>query len=152
MSELDIGVVARLSGFPPSKLRYYEERGLIRSIGRQGLRRVFDSSVLQRLTLITLGQEAGFSLAEIVQMFSLDGSPRIDRNKLLAKAEEIYEAVRRLTAMQNGLRHAAACPAPSHMECPSFQKILRAVAKRNAGSNRRIAQHDRRSGGERRNC
>ena len=34
--------------------------------------------------------------------------------------------VRRLQSMSNGLRHAAVCRAPSHAECPSFQKLLRA--------------------------
>lgn len=29
--------------------------------------------------------------------------------------------------MRDGLRHAAACKAPSHLECPSFQRLLRAV-------------------------
>jgi len=30
--------------------------------------------------------------------------------------------------MSNGLRHAAACPAPSHAECPTFQRLLKAAA------------------------
>jgi len=33
-----------------------------------------------------------------------------------------------LRAMSNGLRHAAACPAPSHAQCPTFQRLLRAAA------------------------
>jgi hypothetical protein len=36
--------------------------------------------------------------------------------------------VRRLKAMSNGLRHAAVCPAPSHAECPTFQRLLKAAA------------------------
>ena len=36
--------------------------------------------------------------------------------------------IRQLTAMRDGLRHAAACPAPSHMECPTFRRIVRAAA------------------------
>lgn len=51
MKEMDIGQVARWSGLPASTLRYYEEKGLIRSIGRNGLKRVFDASVVQRLSL-----------------------------------------------------------------------------------------------------
>jgi hypothetical protein len=30
--------------------------------------------------------------------------------------------------MSNGLRHAAACPAESHAQCPSFQRLLKAAA------------------------
>ena len=59
---MDIAEVARRSGLPASTLRYYEERGLIASVGRQGLRRTFDPGVLELLSLISLGQAAGFSL------------------------------------------------------------------------------------------
>ncbi|WP_260440806.1 MerR family DNA-binding transcriptional regulator, partial [Pseudomonas aeruginosa] len=40
MRQLDIGEVARRSGVPASTLRYYEEKGLIASSGRHGLRRL----------------------------------------------------------------------------------------------------------------
>lgn len=123
--ELDITMVAKRSGLPASTLRYYEERGLIASIGRQGLRRVFDAGVLERLALIALGRAAGFSLDEIAQMFGADGHPRIDRRLLATKADELGRTIRRLGALRRGLRHAAACPAPSHMECPTFRKLLR---------------------------
>ncbi|MFK4074995.1 MerR family transcriptional regulator [Ectopseudomonas khazarica] len=75
MKELDIGTVARWSGLPASTLRYYEEKGLIRSIGRNGLRRVFAESVLQRLSLIALGRTAGFSLEDIAGMLASEGGP-----------------------------------------------------------------------------
>lgn len=51
-----------------------------------------------------------------------------DRRMLAAKADEIDVQVRRLKAMSDGLRHAAACPAPTHAECPTFQRLLRAAA------------------------
>ena len=125
MNCLDIAEVARRSGAPASTLRFYEEKGLIASIGRQGLRRVFDAGVLERLALIALGRAAGFSLSEIAQMFAPDGRPRIERARLTAKAEELDAKIQRLTAMREGLRHAAACPAPSPMECPHFRRIVR---------------------------
>jgi len=120
--------VARRTGVPASTLRYYEEKGLIASIGRRGLRRLFDARVLDRLALIALGRAAGFSLDEIALMFTADGRPNINRTMLLSKADDLDRTIRRLTAMRNGLRHAAACPAPSHMECPTFQRYLRAAA------------------------
>lgn len=128
MVVLDIAEVAQQSGLPASTLRYYEEKGLIESVGRRGLRRQFDGQVFERLALISLGQAAGFTLDEITGMFAPDGRPRIDREVLAAKADELDQTIRRLTAMRDGLRHAAACPAPSHMECPTFQRLLRAAA------------------------
>jgi DNA-binding transcriptional MerR regulator len=125
---VDISEVARRSGVPASTLRFYEEKRLIASIGRRGLRRVFGSEVLERLALISMGRAAGFSLDEIASMFGPDGRPRIDRRMLTAKADELDETIARLRTMRDGLRHAAACRAPSHMECPTFRRLLRAAA------------------------
>jgi DNA-binding transcriptional MerR regulator len=124
---IDITEVARRAGVPASTLRFYEEKRLIASIGRRGLHRLFEPAVLERLALIGLGQAAGFSLDEIALMFAPDGRPRIDRRMLAAKADELQSTIENLTKMRDGLRHAAICPAPSHMECPTFQRLLRAV-------------------------
>lgn len=138
MKDLDIGEVAQRSGVPVSTLRFYEDKGLIASIGRRGLRRQFDPRVLERLALIALGRSAGFSLDEIALMFAPDGKPRIDRRVLSAKAEELDKTIRELSAIRDGLRHAAACPAPSHMECPTFRRILKAAIP-GAAPKKRIA-------------
>jgi DNA-binding transcriptional MerR regulator len=136
---LDIAEVAQQSGVPASALRFYEEKGLIASIGRRGLRRVFDSGVLERLALIALGRAAGFSLDEIALMFAPERRPRIDRQMLAAKADELDRTIRKLSAMRDGLRHAAACSAPSHMECPTFRRMLRAAASGAVGARRKKA-------------
>lgn len=137
MKHLDITEVAKRSGVPASTLRYYEQRRLIAPIGRHGLRRVYDSGVLERLALIGVGRAAGFSLDEIARMFAPDGKPRIDRRMLAAKAAELDGKIRELTAMRDGLRHAAACPAPSHMECPTFRRILKAAMSGNVRAGRK---------------
>lgn len=137
MIRLDIAEVAQQSGIPASTLRFYEEKGLIASTGRRGLRRLFDGDVLDRLALIALGRASGFSLDEIAQMFAPDGQPRIDRQMLVMKADELDRTIRQLTAMRDGLRHAAACPAPSHMECPTFRRILRAAGSGAIGGARK---------------
>jgi len=143
VSTLDIAQVAQRSGVPASTLRFYEEKGLIAAIGRRGLRRLFDAAVLERLALIALGRAAGFSLEEIARMFAPDGKPRIDRLMLTAKAEELDRTIRRLSAMRDGLRHAAVCRAASHMECPTFQRILRAAASGAIGARRqRTSRND----------
>jgi DNA-binding transcriptional MerR regulator len=128
MKDLDISEVARRSGVPPSTLRFYEEKGLVATTGRRGLRRLFDPGVLERLALIALGRAAGFSLDEIARMFAPDGRLRVDREMLAAKAEELDRKIRELGAMRDGLRHAVACTAPSHMECPTFRRLVRAAA------------------------
>lgn len=124
---MDIAEVAKRSGVPASALRYYEEKGLIASVGRQGLRRLFDPGVLEQLALIALGQAAGFSLDEIALMFSADGRPNVNRQMLSAKADQLDTLILRLRAMRSGLRHAAKCPAPNHMQCPSFRRLMKAA-------------------------
>jgi len=125
---MDISEVAKKSGVAASALRYYERKGLIRSLESQGARRQFSPAVLDQLALIALGQAAGFSLDEIRAMFTPGGEPNIDRAMLTAKADELERMVKRLRAMIEGLRHAAVCPAPSHAACPSFQRLLKAAA------------------------
>jgi len=75
----------------------------------------------------------------IVSTGYLDGKPRIDRKVLAAKAEELDRTIRELTAMRDGLRHAVACRAPSHMECPTFQRLLRAAAAGTIGARKKKA-------------
>ena len=125
---MDIAEVAKRSGLRASTLRYYEEKGLVRSVGQAGERRRFAPGVLDQLALIALGQSAGFSLDDIRAMFLPSGEPSIDRQLLSAKADELDAMVKRLRAMSKGLRHAAACPAESHAQCPSFQRLLKAAA------------------------
>jgi DNA-binding transcriptional MerR regulator len=139
MRDLDISEVAKRSGVPTSALRFYEQKKLIASVGRRGLRRLFDESVLERLALIALCRAAGFSLDEIALMFAPNERPRFDRRLLAAKADELDTTIRELSAMRDGLRHAAACSAPSHMECRTFRRLLRAAASGVIGARRKAA-------------
>lgn len=127
---MDIAEVSRRSGMAASTLRFYEDRGLIESVGRKGLRRVFDAGILPRLALIALGQRAGFSLAEIGGMLGDAGPPHIDREQLIARADAIDRTIQQMKALRDGLRHAAVCTAPSHMECPRFKRLLHVASKR----------------------
>ncbi|MNF98101.1 HTH-type transcriptional regulator CueR [compost metagenome] len=135
MKEMDIGQVSRWSGLPASTLRYYEEKGLIRSIGRNGLKRVFNESVIQRLSLIALGRTAGFSLDDIAGMLVTEGGPAIDRARLQDKADEVDRTIKQLCAIRDGLRHAASCPEANHLDCPKFQRLM-GIAARNAATHK----------------
>ena len=134
---MDISQVARQTGIAASALRYYEKQGLITSLNRKGARRIFAPTVIERLGLIALGQAAGLSLDEIKVMLAPSGRPRIDRSLLARKADEIDARVKQLRAVSRGLRHAAACPAPSHTECPTFQRLVKGAA---SGALRQMPQ------------
>lgn len=130
MKFLDIGEVAARSGLRPSALRHYEKAGLISSVSRHGLRRQFPPEVLSQLRLIAMGKLAGFSLDEIAGMFGRNGMPDLPRTVLHRKADEIERRIRDLTALRDTLRHVADCRAPSHMECPTFRRLMAAAGKR----------------------
>ena len=125
---MDISEVSKQTGIPASALRYYEQKGLIASVREKKERRRYPAAVLDQLALIALGQSAGLALDEIRSMLTPYGPPNIDRQLLAAKADEIDAQIKRLKAVSNGLRHAVACPAPSHVECASFQKLLKSAA------------------------
>ncbi|MFU0505786.1 helix-turn-helix domain-containing protein [Pseudaminobacter sp. NGMCC 1.201702] len=129
MKMMDIGEVAARAGVPPSTLRYYEEIGLIHSFGRHGLRRQYDGDVLLKLSLIALGRTAGFSLAEIAVILGHDGRLELPREELRAKADELGRQIAKLRVLRDTLRHVADCKAPSHLECPTFRKLLTAASK-----------------------
>lgn len=127
---IDISELSRRSGFPASKLRYYEEIGLIRSSGRKGLKRLFEEEVTVRLALISLGQSAGFPLAEIRALIGAEGRPELDRAALGQKADALDDQIRELTALRDGIRHIMTCSAENHLDCPRFQRIMRVALKR----------------------
>jgi len=133
---LDIGTVAQRTGVPPSTLRYYEDNGLIQSVGRKGLRRQFDPQVLMQLALIDLMKMAGFRLGEIRGVFGMDGRPALSRPALHARADEIEQQIRELTTLKKALRHVAECPAQTHLACPKFRRILRMTAGHKAAHAR----------------
>ena len=116
MSILDIAEVTQHAGVPASTLRYYEEKGLIVSTGRRGLRRQFHADVLERLALIALGRAAGFSLDEIREILTdtSDDWHQIVEAKIaetIARRAELDTMLSLLEAIQEcGCDAVAACP------------------------------------------
>lgn len=130
MKLLDIGDVCKRSGFRPSALRHYEDVGLISSVTRKGLRRQFAPEIIMQLALISMGKSAGFSLDEISGMFGRDGQPNLPRKALHQKANELDQQILELKAMRDVVRHVADCPAPTHMECPTFLRLVELATRR----------------------
>lgn len=133
MFDIDIAELARRSGVKASALRYYEEKGLIASVGRRGLKRLFAPDAIERLALIALGRASGFSLHEIADLLDgPDGGRDIDRDALRTKAAELDRRIEQLTRLRDGLTHAADCRQPTLMGCPHFLRIVKV-----AGAQRR---------------
>lgn len=124
MKLLDISEVSKETGVAASTLRYYEEQGLVSSVGRRGMRRLFEPNIVVKLAFIALGKAAGFSLEEIAKMVGADGQPAISRDKLHDKADELDQQIRRMKKLSEAIRHVADCPHPSHMDCAKFRRLL----------------------------
>jgi hypothetical protein len=77
-------------------------------------------------------------------MFGAKGAPNIDRKMLADKADTLDKAMRDMRAMRDGLRHAARCPAPSHLECPTFRRLIRVAVAGKIRAPVKVARKTRR--------
>lgn len=105
MHTLSIGEVAQRAGLRPSALRYYERLGLLPQPARLRGRRRYDPSILQRLYMIGLAQDAGFSLQEI-RLFLDGASTQAWRELVQTKLQEVEAALSRNQAMHAMLHRA----------------------------------------------
>lgn len=130
MTTYDISEVAQRTGLSSATLRFYEAKGLIKPIGRQGLKRVYHADTLTRLSLILLAKQAQFSLKEMVPMLAqIDQG--LNRSLINSKVEELALRIQELTQLQALLQHIQHCPERNHFDCPNFQRILQNAVSQN---------------------
>jgi MerR family redox-sensitive transcriptional activator SoxR len=67
MTQLTIGQLADRAGVATSAIRFYESRGLIRSVRTTGNQRRFEQATLRRLAFIRTAQRVGLSLEEVAE-------------------------------------------------------------------------------------
>ena len=117
MGSMSIGEVAQRAGLRPSTLRYYESIGVLPTPERENGRRRYDGEVLRkvldRLAVVRVAQQAGFTISEIRML--LDGfsedTPPSERWRVLArkKLPEIEALVERALGMKNLLERGLRC-------------------------------------------
>jgi MerR family transcriptional regulator, redox-sensitive transcriptional activator SoxR len=121
---LSIGEVAERGGVNVSAIRFYEREGLLPEAERVGGRRRFATSTVQRLGIIDVAKQAGFSLEEIrVLLDSIDeGAPAYERLQDLAarKLPEVDALIARANAMRDWLTTASRCGCDSLDDCALF--------------------------------
>ncbi len=104
MEEMTIGEVAKRAGIRASAIRYYESVEVLPAPQRTNGRRRYDSHVLERLAVIQIAQQAGFSVAEIRTLFNgfTPETPASARWEALAqqKLVEVDALIRRAQAMK----------------------------------------------------
>jgi MerR family transcriptional regulator, redox-sensitive transcriptional activator SoxR len=125
MGSMSIGEVAQRAGVRPSTLRYYESIGVLPTPERENGRRRYDGEVLRevldRLAVVRVAQQAGFTISEIRML--LDGfsenTPPSERWRVLAreKLPEVEALVERALGMKNLLERGLRCECLSLEDC-----------------------------------
>jgi DNA-binding transcriptional MerR regulator len=124
---LDIAELGGRTGTAPSALRYYEHLGLLAPTGRAGGRRKYASSAAERVALIRLCQDAGFTLAEIARLLRVNtGRKTVWARFAQEKIDELEHRISEAQQAKALLEHALSCPAPDLFTCPNFRRELRA--------------------------
>ena len=115
---LDIAEVVVRTGVSVSVLHVWERKGILRPVGRVGLRRQYDAEVVARIGTVLAFQRGGFTLAEIAVLLT---AARPQSTFLFAEqAARLREQRARLDVAIEALDHAVACDAPDPLRCPHF--------------------------------
>jgi DNA-binding transcriptional MerR regulator len=124
---LPIGELARRTGTATSALRYYERIGLLPPGERAGGRRHYPTSATERVALVRLYQDAGFTLNEIRQLLAADTRSRRGWNRLAElKIDELDARIAEAQQAKTLLEHALNCSHPDLLTCPGFRAALQA--------------------------
>jgi MerR family redox-sensitive transcriptional activator SoxR len=119
---LTIGEVSRRSGVASSALRFYEERGLIRSERAGSGHRRYPRPVLRRIAFIVFAQRIGLSLDDIggeLAKLPPDRAPsRRDWSRLSSSwSSRIDERIAELERLKVGLTECIGCGCLSLERC-----------------------------------
>ena len=117
MESMSIGEVARRAGVRPSALRYYEGVGVLPAPERENGRRRYDGEVLRevldRMAVVRVAQQAGFTISEIRTLLNgfSEETPPSERWRLLAeeKLPEVEALVKRALGMRAVLERGLRC-------------------------------------------
>jgi MerR family transcriptional regulator, redox-sensitive transcriptional activator SoxR len=122
---MSIGEVAQKAGVRSSTLRYYESIGLLPTPERENGRRRYDGEVLRevldRLAVVRVAQQAGFTISEVRML--LDGfsedTPPSERWRVLAreKLPEVDALIERALGMKDLLERGLRCECLSLEDC-----------------------------------
>ena len=121
---LSIGEVAKEAGVNVSAIRFYERKGLLPEPERVGGQRCYTAAAVQRLGVIDVAKQAGFSLEEVGVLLSAtdEGAPAYEQTRALAarKLPEVEALIERAQAMREWLVAASDCECEELDTCALF--------------------------------
>lgn len=109
-----------------SAIRYYEEIGLLPEPERVSGQRIYERSILRRLSMIDVAQRAGLSLDEIRDLLNAGSAPISDQLQEIAERRlpEVEALISRAEAMRDWLKSARACECQAIEDCQLFDPSL----------------------------
>lgn len=130
---LTIGQIALRSGLATSALRFYETRGLIKSVRTEGNQRRYHQSTLRRIAVVRVAQSLGLTLEEIAgALASLpDGRIPTKRDWEVLSTRwraQLDERIERLQTMRDKLTGCIGCGCLSLQRCSLYNPGDRAAA------------------------
>ena len=121
-----IGELARRTGLASSALRYYERAGVLSPTAWAGGRRHYRASSAERVALIQLCQDAGFTLREIRALVTAwSRRSRLWAPLAKAKLREVETRIAQAERAKTLVQHALACPHRNLVMCPNFRAALK---------------------------
>ena len=122
MHQLTIGQLSARAGVATSAIRFYESRGLIRSLRTTGNQRRFEQPTLRRLAFIRTAQRVGLTLEEVA-----DALATLPENRTPTKADwarlsrgwrpRLDEQIERLQRLRDKLDGCIGCGCLSLRTC-----------------------------------
>lgn len=129
--QLSIGRLAERTGLAVTAIRFYEEKGLIRSTRNAGGQRRFERSIIRRLSFIRIAQNLGFSLSEIQEQLASLPEGRTPTEKDWARLSRgfalvIDSRIEGLQLLRNKLDKCIGCGCLSLKRCSLYNEDDRA--------------------------
>ncbi len=124
---LTIGEASKRSGVPTTTLRFYEKRGLIRSIRSDGNHRLYHREMLRRISVVRVAQTLGLTLSEISNALSDLPDQRTPTKRdweRLSKRwrKQLDERIAQLQRMREKLDRCIGCGCLSLKSCAFYNR------------------------------
>ena len=131
---ITIGQLAARTGVAVSAIRFYEEKGMLRSLRTSGNQRRFLRSDIRRVSFILIAQKLGLALAEIegqLAQLPQGRAPTLSDWQQISRRMrfEIDQRIMLLTRTRNQLDQCIGCGCLSLQKCQLYNKDDRMGAK-----------------------
>src|SRR6476659_7692365 len=131
---ITIGQLAARTGVAVSAIRFYEDKGLVRSLRTRGNQRRFLRSDIRRVSFVLIAQKLGLALSEIeTQLAQLPHgrAPRLSDWQQISRRMrfEIDQRINLLSRTRNQLDQCIGCGCLSLEKCQLYNKDDRMGAK-----------------------